>query len=62
MSFSRGSKKAAPEVDTNVWACTNDECAGWMRESYSFHEEPECPLCQSPMNKEIRTLPELADE
>ncbi len=59
MSFSRKPKKTVQEVDTNVWACTNEDCAGWMRESYSFNEVPECPLCQSPMNKEVRVLPEL---
>jgi len=59
MSFSRGPKKSITEVETKVWSCKNDDCAGWMRESFSFNEEPECPLCQSPMAKEVRVLPEL---
>lgn len=59
MSFARGPKEPVPEVDTNVWSCTSDECQGWMRESYSLEEEPKCPLCDSEMVKEVRVLPEL---
>ena len=59
MAFSRGPREPVPEVETTVWACLNDDCQGWMRESYSFKEEPTCPLCQSEMEKEVRVLPEL---
>ncbi|MEI3606434.1 cold-shock protein [Pseudogracilibacillus sp. SE30717A] len=59
MAFSRGPKEPLPEVETNVWSCTNDECQGWMRESFSFETEPECPLCQSNMEQEVRMLPTL---
>lgn len=59
MSFARGPKEPVPEVDTNVWACTSEECQGWMRESYSFNVEPKCPLCESEMEQEVRVLPEL---
>jgi len=59
MSFSRGPREQVPEVETKVWACQRDGCNGWMRESYSFEEEPKCPLCKSSMQQELRTLPEL---
>lgn len=59
MSFSRGPKEPVPEVETNVWACTSEECNGWMRESFSFEQVPECPLCQSSMSQEVRVLPEV---
>lgn len=59
MAFSRGPKEPLPEVETNIWSCTNEECQGWMRESFSFKEEPSCPLCESGMEKEVRMLPEL---
>jgi len=59
MAFSRGRKEPLPKVDTKVWACTNDECNGWMRDSLSFKEKPECPLCHSSMQQEIRTITEL---
>lgn len=59
MSFSRRPKEEVPEVDTNVWSCTSDDCQGWMRESYSFNDEPKCPLCQSSMSQEVRVLPEM---
>ncbi len=59
MTFSRGPKEPVPEVETNVWACTGDDCKGWMRESFSFVEVPNCPLCNSKMTKEIRILPEI---
>lgn len=59
MGFSRGPKEPVKEVDTTIWACTNDECKGWMRESYSFEKDPKCPLCQSSMKQEVRVLPEI---
>ncbi|HLR52115.1 MAG TPA: cold-shock protein [Candidatus Avamphibacillus sp.] len=59
MGFSRGPKESVKEVDTSVWACTNKECNGWMRESYSFNKDPKCPFCDSPMKQETRVLPEL---
>lgn len=59
MSFSRGPKEPLPEVETHVWSCASGDCQGWMRESYSFEEEPKCPLCKSSMDKETRMLPEL---
>lgn len=59
MAFSRGPKEPVIEVETNVWSCTNNDCQGWMRESFSFEAEPHCPLCQSDMIQEIRMLPEL---
>jgi Cold-inducible protein YdjO len=30
-----------------------------MRESFSFEQEPECPLCKSVMTQEVRVLPEV---
>jgi len=59
MSFARGPKEPVQEVDTKVWSCTGDSCQGWMRESYSFDQDPKCPLCNSVMEKETRVLPEL---
>lgn len=59
MAFSRGPKEPLPEVETAVWACTSEECQGWMRESFSFEATPKCPLCQSEMDQEVRMLPEL---
>lgn len=59
MSFARGPKEPVPEVETNVWSCTSEECQGWMRESYSFEKIPKCPLCESEMEQEVRVLPEL---
>ncbi|TXL65027.1 cold-shock protein [Cerasibacillus terrae] len=59
MAFSRRRKEPLPKVETKVWACTSDDCNGWMRESLSFKEEPKCPLCKSSMKQEIRTITEL---
>ena len=59
VAFSRGQKEPLPEVETNVWSCTSETCQGWMRESFSFEANPECPLCQSKMEKEVRMLPGL---
>lgn len=59
MSFSRGPKEPVQEVETSVWSCTKEDCQGWMRESFSFEDEPSCPLCHSEMAKEVRVIPEL---
>lgn len=59
VAFSRGRKEPLPEVETNVWACTSDDCQGWMRESFSFDKEPACPLCEASMELEVRMLPGL---
>ena len=59
MSFFRGIEEKIPEVDTTVWACTGEDCIGWMRESYSFEKEPSCPLCEADMVQEVRLLPEI---
>lgn len=59
MSFAREPKEIIPEVDTNVWSCTSDDCQGWMREAYSFEKKPTCPLCDSEMEQEVRMLPKL---
>lgn len=59
MAFSRGPREPVPEVETKVWVCKNDDCQGWMRESYSFEKEPTCPLCDSDMKQEVRVLPKL---
>lgn len=57
MAFNRGPQEPVPEVETTVWACTNDSCSGWMRDAYSFEDEPNCPLCHAAMKKETRILP-----
>lgn len=59
MSFSRGPKEPVQEVETTIWTCTSEECNGWMRESWSFNDEPKCPLCKSSMTQEVRVLPEI---
>jgi len=61
MSFFRRSKEPVAEVETSVWACTSEDCKGWMRETFSFDEDPSCPLCQSSMEKEKRVLPEMSE-
>ena len=59
MAFNKNNREPVPEEETKVWVCTNDGCSGWMRDAFSFAEEPKCPLCQSEMAKEVRTLPVL---
>lgn len=59
MAFSRGRREPLPEVETKIWTCTNDDCQGWMRESFSFEKEPACPLCESEMKQDTKMLPKL---
>ncbi|MGZ9585748.1 cold-shock protein [Paenibacillus marinisediminis] len=50
-----------PEVSTAIWSCETDTCKGWMRDNFSFQEEPTCPLCNSPMIKGEKMLPVLVN-
>ncbi len=59
MAYYNNKKEPVEEVETTVWSCTSESCAGWMREDYSFETEPVCPLCQAEMTKETRVLPKL---
>jgi hypothetical protein len=48
------------EAVTDVWACTNEQCNGWMRDNFTFAaDNPVCPLCHSSMVREERVLPIL---
>ncbi|MGM9928432.1 MAG: cold-inducible protein YdjO-related protein [Bacillus sp. (in: firmicutes)] len=44
--------------DTSVYACTSEDCNGWMRMQFSS-AETNCPLCGSSMHEEIRQLPKI---
>ncbi|MEC5268809.1 cold-shock protein [Heyndrickxia coagulans] len=57
MAYFNNQKEPVPEVETTVWACSNDDCNGFMRENFTFEEKPHCPLCHSDMKKEVRVLP-----
>jgi hypothetical protein len=59
LAFNKNRREPVPEVETSIWACTNETCSGFMRDAYSFNEEPKCPLCQSDMVRETRLLPVL---
>ena len=58
MAFNKREEKPE-EVETEVWSCTSEDCPGWMRNNFSFEEEPSCPLCKSVMTQETRVLPKL---
>ena len=45
-----------PEEVTSIWSCTNEQCNGWMRDNFSFSNEPTCPQCQSAMVKSEKKL------
>ncbi|WP_307720051.1 cold-inducible protein YdjO-related protein [Paenibacillus koleovorans] len=41
--------------------CSTDGCSCWMRENFSFLDAPSCPICQSPMVKDMKLLPALTN-
>ncbi|SFE42920.1 cold-shock protein [Alteribacillus iranensis] len=59
MAYYNNKKEAPPEVETSIWSCTNEDCSGWMREDFTFEKQPDCPLCQSSMERETKTLPQI---
>ncbi|WP_240375027.1 cold-shock protein [Bacillus piscicola] len=60
MAFYNNKKEKPPEVETTVWACTTNDCTGWMRENFTFEKEPRCPFCNSEMVREVKTLPQIS--
>ncbi|MFC0189283.1 cold-inducible protein YdjO-related protein [Fictibacillus iocasae] len=57
--FSKQQAEPVPDVETKVWSCSSESCSCWMREDYSLHKTPDCPICKSEMKQEVRMLPEL---
>lgn len=50
-----------PEVvmlDTEVFACSQDECNGWMRKEFAS-DDLRCPLCGNETVAEVRELPQI---
>ncbi|SDC37481.1 Cold-inducible protein YdjO [Pelagirhabdus alkalitolerans] len=60
MAYYNNKREPVEEVETKIWSCTSETCAGWMRVDYSFEKEPTCPLCHEPMIEETKTLPKLS--
>ena len=48
-----------PHVDTVIWSCANKDCNGWIRDNFSFANVPVCSICQSPMVRSVKMLPEI---
>ncbi|WP_239616352.1 cold-shock protein [Cohnella mopanensis] len=45
-----------PNELTAIWACSDENCKGWMRDNFAFAIAPVCSLCQSPMVRSERML------
>ncbi|MFE8694822.1 cold-inducible protein YdjO-related protein [Cytobacillus sp. FJAT-53684] len=61
MFFNRRNQDDKPEVvmlDTEVYACNQDDCNGWMRKEF-VSADLKCPLCGNDTNAEIRELPQI---
>lgn len=57
MAYYNNRREPVEEIETKVWSCTAEDCAGWMRVDYSFDQNPVCPLCNSEMHEETKILP-----
>jgi hypothetical protein len=42
--------------ETEIWACSSDDCKGWMRDNFKSEETPKCPLCNADMQKSKKVL------
>lgn len=52
-------KKPMEEVPTAltvIWACSDENCNGWMRDNFTFSAVPTCPQCHSTMIKDEKVL------
>lgn len=45
-------------MDTVVYACSGDDCNGWMREEFAT-TDLKCPLCGNETIQEVRELPQI---
>lgn len=54
-------EEEVPCVNTAIWSCVDEGCNGWMRDNFAFEHAPICRICQSPMKKSEKMLPELAN-
>lgn len=59
-------KKQLEEIPTEItaiWKCSNDDCTGWMRDNFTFSDNPSCPICDATMvkgEKELQTIVNLS--
>ncbi|AIQ55492.1 MULTISPECIES: cold-shock protein [Paenibacillus] len=61
MNYRKKPVEEIPEENTAIWACTNDDCNGWMRDNFAFEHAPSCPLCHAPMARNMKMLPQLVN-
>ncbi|AIQ50049.1 cold-shock protein [Paenibacillus sp. FSL R7-0345] len=61
MNYRKKPVEEVPEENTAIWACTNDDCNGWMRDNFAFEHAPSCPLCHAPMARNMKMLPQLVN-
>jgi hypothetical protein len=45
-------------MDTEVFACLDDGCNGWMRKDFAS-SDLKCPLCGNDTSMEVRELPKI---
>jgi hypothetical protein len=57
--FAKRTTEIIPEEATSIWACSNENCSGWMRDNFSFKNVPTCPVCKSEMVLGEKMLPFL---
>ncbi|AEI46320.1 cold-shock protein [Paenibacillus mucilaginosus] len=59
MYFRRKPAPAAPLENTAVWSCEQEGCRSWMRDHYAMEHVPACPLCNVPMVRSMKMVPQL---
>ncbi|MEQ2525366.1 cold-inducible protein YdjO-related protein [Bacillaceae bacterium CLA-AA-H227] len=59
--FNRKAAEEKPEdilMDTEVYACMDEGCNGWMRKDFASNDL-KCPLCGNETSMEVRELPKI---
>ncbi|WP_138188933.1 cold-shock protein [Paenibacillus alvei] len=60
-SSRKKSQEDVPMEITSVWICSSEDCNGWMRDNFTFSDEPTCPQCKSAMVKGEKKIAVLAN-
>ncbi|MCY0875616.1 MAG: cold-inducible protein YdjO-related protein [Firmicutes bacterium] len=56
MSYFNNRKPTSEHVyaETVIWQCSSCNC--WSREEFVLANEPNCPVCNSKMNRETKNI------
>jgi hypothetical protein len=56
MAFGRKNPEEIKVEETKIWVCSSTLCKCWIRDNFKSSDVPVCPICNSEMTPEIKSL------